>query len=316
MGHRLTNTKPKNEVAWGSHQGPVLDEIKGYSVVDCEACGFKHVVPLPTAAELESVYRQEYYTVDKPLYLERYREDLQWWNLVYRERYETFEEMLPSTRRRLLDVGSGPGFFLQLGQKRGWRTLGIEPSAQAAAHSRSLGVEVLEEFLTEQIAPELGLFDVVHLSEVLEHLPYPRSMLEIVKSLLAEDGVLCVVVPNDYNPLQYSLRAVCGYQPWWVGPPHHLNYFDFSSLSRLLETVGFKVVLQEATFPIDMFLLMGDDYVGNDLMGRQCHQKRMSLEQNLEKAGLGGLKRKWSQALASLGLGREVQIFAQKIGRG
>ena len=313
MMMRQANTKLKGVIDWGFHNGPILDEIKGYSVIDCEACGFKHVVPLPTMAELAAVYRLEYYTVDKPLYLERYREDLDWWNLVYRERYETFEELLPPTRRRLLDVGSGPGFFLLLGQERGWQTLGIEPAARAAAHSRTLGVEVLEEFLTEETAPGLGTFDVVHLSEVLEHLPDPRGMLEIVKSLLAPGGLLCVVVPNDYNPLQYSLRTVCSYAPWWVGPPHHLNYFDFSSLSRLVESVGFEVVLKEATFPIDMFLLMGDNYVDNDLLGRQCHQKRKTLEQNLAKAGMTDLKRRWYQALASLGLGREVQIFAQRI---
>jgi hypothetical protein len=98
-----------------------------------------------------------------------------------------------------------------------------------------------------------------------------------------------------------------------VGPPHHLNYFDFSSLSRLVESVGFEVVLTEATFPIDMFLLMGDNYVDNELLGRQCHQKRKTLEQNLAKAGMTDLKRRWYQALASLGLGREVQIFAQRI---
>ncbi|MEW6386287.1 MAG: class I SAM-dependent methyltransferase [Thermodesulfobacteriota bacterium] len=313
MGFGQTNTKLKGVIDWGPHRGPILDEIKGYSVIDCEVCGFKHVVPLPTLEELAAVYRLEYYTVDKPLYLERYREDLDWWNLVYRERYETFEELLSPTRRRLLDVGSGPGFFLRLGQERGWQTLGIEPSARAAAHSRSLGVEVLEDFLTEETAAGLGTFDVVHLSEVLEHIPDPRGMLAIVQSLLAPAGLLCVVVPNDYNPLQNSLRAVCGFEPWWVGPPHHLNYFDFASLSRLVESTGFEVVLTEATFPIDMFLLMGDNYVDNDLLGRQCHQKRKNLEQNLAKAGMTDLKRRLYKALASLGLGREVQIFAKKI---
>jgi len=297
---------------WQNHRGLVLGSVKGFDLIECEKCKFKHIVPIPTPVELEAVYRQEYYSAEKPLYLERVREDLEWWNLVYSERYDTFEDLLPPHRRRILDVGSGPGFFLLHGKQRGWQTLGIEPSAQAAAHSRELGLEIVEDFLTEQTAKQLGTFDVVHMSEVLEHIADPKEMLQIARSLLAPEGLVCVVVPNDYNPFQYTLRTVCGYEPWWVAPPHHINYFDFDSLSRLLTISGFKVVLREATFPIDVFLLMGDNYVGNDALGRQCHAKRKVLERNLSEAGMTDLKRRLYQAFASIGIGREVQIIAQK----
>lgn len=300
-------------LSWQNHMGPILDEVPGYSIIQCQVCGFNHAVPLPTPEELEGMYRQEYYTQDKPLYLERHREDLEWWNLVYQERYEAFEALLPPTRRRLLDVGSGPGFFLLQGQRRGWHTLGIEPAAQAAAHSRELGLRIIEEFLSEETARQLSPFDVVHMSDVLEHIPDPRGMLEMVRDLVAPGGLLCVVVPNDYNPFQEAARTVSGFQPWWVRPPHHLNYFDFWSLRVLMQSMGFAVVLSEATFPIDLFLLMGDNYVGNDPLGRQCHGKRKTLEQNLARAGLTGLKRQLYTALASLGIGREVVMVGQKV---
>ncbi len=301
---------------WQNHKGIVLDSVNGFDVIECETCGFKHVVPIPTQEELEAVYRQEYYAVEKPLYLERVREDLDWWNLVYSERYDTFEELLPPNRRRILDVGSGPGFLLLHGKQRGWQTLGIEPSAQAAAHSRKLGLEIIEDFLTEETARRLGTFDVVHMSEVLEHIPDPRGMVRLVQNLLTPGGLLCVVVPNDYNPFQYALRKACGYEPWWVAPPHHINYFDFDSLSHLLSSNGFEIVLREATFPIDMFLLMGDDYVGNDILGRQCHGKRVKFEKNLSRACYSGLKRNLYRALAKIGIGREVMIIGKNIVRG
>ena len=226
--------------------------------------------------------------------------------------HHTFEQFLPPHRRRILDAGSGPGFFLLHGKQRGWQVLGIEPSAQAAAHSRELGLEIVEDFLTDETVNELGTFDVVHMSEVLEHIPDPRGMMQLARRLLTPGGLICVAVPNDYNPFQYALRTVCGYQPWWVAPPHHINYFDFESLSRLLSSRGFGVLLREATFPIDMFLLMGDNYVGNDVLGRQCHGKRMMLEQNLAEAGMTNLKRRLYQAFASTGVGREVWVIGQK----
>jgi len=279
-------------------------------VIECEPCGFKHVLPVPTAEELGNIYRHEYYAAEKPLYLERAREDLDWWNLVYGERYDTFEERLPCDRRRILDVGSGPGFFLLHGKQRGWITKGIEPSAQAAAHSRQLGLDIIEDFLTDDTAARLGKFDVVHMSEVLEHIPDPVGMLNRARGLLLPGGILCVIVPNDYNPFQAALREVCGYEPWWVAPPHHLNYFGFESLSRLVERCGYDVVLREATFPIDLFLLMGDNYVGNGSLGQACHAKRKMFEANLAKAGMKALKRLIYRTLADAHVGREIVLFA------
>lgn len=301
--------------AWGKHKGSILDSVDGFDVIECVACGYKHIVPVPSKEELESVYREDYYSLEKPLYIERYKEDLEWWNLVYSERYETFEKNLDARRRRILDVGSGPGYFLLHGKNRDWEPTGIEPSTQAAAHGRGLGLRIIEDFFDEKTTKDLGKFDVVHMSEVLEHVPDPTIILRLAHDVLSEDGLLCVAVPNDYNSFQYALRKACGYKPWWVAPPHHINYFDFDSMSGLIEDSGFKVIVREATFPIDMFLLMGDNYVGNDVEGRKCHAKRMVLEKNLANAGLKDLKRKLYKVLAEQGLGREVVIIAKKIGR-
>ncbi len=302
----------RGAVSWGAHTGALLDRSEGFRVLECTSCGFRHVVPLPSEHELRRVYRHDYYAVAKPLYLERSREDEPWWSLVHRERFEAFEALLAAGRRRVLDVGCGPGTFLSVGRERGWEVLGIEPSEQAAAHARSLGLPVVEEFLTPELAPRLGTFDAVHLNEVLEHLPDPRGHLELCRDLLRPAGLLCVAVPNDYNPLQAVLREVAGYAPWWVAPPHHLNYFDFDSLARLLERVGFAILRREATFPLEIFLLMGEDYVHDDGLGRACHARRKLFETRLDAAGAGGLKRELYARLAELGLGRQALLYAEK----
>ncbi len=299
--------------AWQGHEGEVCDTVNGFEVVSCRPCGFKHILPIPTLEELFTAYRHHYYTTEKPVFIERARQDLDWWNLTYDDRYDSIESLLHNKNdRRILDIGSGPGFFLSRGKERGWKTLGFEPSAQAAAHSRTLGLEVREDFLDEKTAKGIGRFDAVNMSEVMEHLREPAKMLELIHGLLNPGGVVCSVVPNDYSPFQQALREACGFKPWWVAPPHHINYFDFDSLSRLFERCGFRVALKEATFPIDLFLLMGDNYVGNDALGRICHGKRMAFEKNMQKAGLGGVKRRLYQALADCGIGREVMVFATR----
>ena len=122
---------------------------------------------------------------------------------------------------------------------------------------------------------------------------------------------MCVGVPNDYNGLQEAVRAG-GAAPWWLAPPHHLNYFDFDSLSALLSKLGLEVMESLTSFPMELFLLMGENYVGNDTLGRSCHARRKQFDLSLEQAGLGHVRRKLYGALAKAGLGREAIIIARK----
>ena len=297
--------------AWQGHAGVALDTVNDFTVIDCDACRFKHIVPIPTPAELEHVYGHEYYATEKPLYIQRHLEDREWLNLVYAERYELFERLLGPAQRTLLDVGSGPGMFLLHGVERGgWTVGGLEPSSQAAAHSRGAGLDVTQAFLDATTAAALGRFDVVHLNEVLEHVPDPRDLLRVIDGLLNPGGLVALMVPNDYSPFQAALRAG-GFDPWWVAPPHHVNYFDVPSIQRLLAE-RFEVVSVETTFPIDLFLLMGDNYVGDDALGRACHAKRKAFELAIARAGMTPLKQELYRRLASLGIGRDVFIAARK----
>lgn len=301
-----------NKIRWEKHYGTIVDQVKTFDIIDCEVCNFRHITPIPTEKELEKIYKHEYYSAEKPLYITQYEEDSDWWNIVYKERYDTFTSLLSTENRTILDIGSGPGLFLKYGQDSGWITEGVEPSLKAAEYTRNHGIKVNQCMLTRQTATQLESYDVIHLSSVLEHVPDPCELVNIAKNLLNDSGIICVVVPNDYNPFQDILRQSCDVHPWWIIPPHHINYFTFDSLKLLLEREGFTIELVEGTFPIDLFLLMGDMYIGNDELGRSCHKKRMKFEQNLAKAGKLELKRSLYKKIAELGIGREIVIYARK----
>lgn len=298
---------------WQNHKGEVVVSDNGFDVIDCRLCGFKHIIHIPTVEELENIYKHDYYKEEKPLYLERYQEDIDWWNMVYTQRYETFEKNLSEQQRDILDIGSGPGFFLLNGKKRGWQVKGIEPSIKAMEHSRDLGLEVEHGFFSEQTALDLGTFDAINLGLVLEHITDPAGMLKLIHNQLNDDGIVCIVVPNDFNPFQLILRDHLDFKPWWVAPPHHINYFNFKSLTGLVERCGFEVVHKESTFPIDLFLLMGDNYIGNDEIGRKCHAKRMNFEKSMSLSGSDSLLENLYSDFAKQGIGREVVLYAKKI---
>lgn len=298
-------------VAWQSHEGPRISQANGLDVIHCIMCGFRHVVPLPDARSLEQLYRDAYYRDDKPAFLGHSAEDQEWAQLAQNDRLDAFERLLPPARRRLLDIGSGPGFFLETAKMRGWRVLGIEPSRQAVAHARSLGVEVAEGFFNADTAPGLGRFDAIQLNNVLEHVPDPAAVLIEARALLEPGGVVCVNVPNDYSAFQVAAAATTRSE-WWVAPKHHLNYFDFDSIGGLLERLDFEIADRMTSFPMEMFLLMGENYTNDPALGRACHAKRKRFDLALEAAGLGVARRSFYQALAEAGFGREAAVLAVK----
>ncbi len=300
-------------VAGHLHNGPQIGEEQGYKVVDCLECGFAHILPLPSEAELKRIYRDEYFSRVKSGFIESVRADSEWWNVVYDERLEFMESMLSHGSKRLLDVGCGPGFFLKRGAQRNWRCLGVEPSNKAAAHANGLGLNVIKGFFDGRTMKDEGLeFDAAHISEVLEHVANPLAVLEGVYGLLDEGGIVCVVAPNDFSPVQEVLCERLGYEPYWISPPHHINYFSFDSMKALLKKAGFSILRVSATFPMDFFLLMGRNYVGDDVLGRECHMNRTRLDIMLADPRLKGFKDEMYALMARHNIGRETLIFGIK----
>lgn len=296
----------------GEHHGLRLARRDRHDIVECKACGFRHALPLPDAAHLEKIYRDEYYARDKPAFLTHAAEDQAWARLADSDRLEAIETLLPAERRRLLDIGCGPGYFLQTAVERGWDAHGIEPSRHAAAHARALGAQITEGFFNSESAATLGRFDAVNLCNVLEHVPDPAHLIRLAHDVLEPGGVVCVTVPNDFSPLQMAGRAALNTPEWWVAPPHHLNYFNFDSLSALLSHFGFAPQARTTSFPMEAFLMMGDNYVNHPILGRTCHNRRKKFDMAFEAAGLKDTRRGFYRALADLGIGREAVVIAVK----
>ena len=295
-----------------NHHGPILDQVPGYEVVDCTICGFAHIMPLPDADAVERIYSEQYYSDVKPEYFTNTEEDREWWNLSYDDRLRTLENELPLGRRRLLDIGSGPGLFLDRARQRGWNAVGVEPSIAAADYSRAQGNEVICGFFNEELAKGIGTFDVINLSNVLEHVPNPGGLITSAMKSMNDDALLCICVPNDYNCLQLALRKTQNYPPWWLAAPHHVNYFTFQSLEKLLSRVGLVTISRSTSFPMELFLLLGFNYTNDSSLGRDCHRRRKGFEIALEDAGMSHLRAALHRSFASLEIGREVIIIARK----
>jgi SAM-dependent methyltransferase len=143
-----------------------------------------------------------------------------------------------ATRRRILDVGFGAGVLLQAFTERNWQAYGIEASQAAVEQACAAGLKHVShgDFLDASYAD--GFFDVVVMTELIEHLPDPRPYLQQAWRILRPGGLLYLTTPHGRG---ISAR-VLGLSWSVVAPPEHLNLFSRASLSLLLEQVGFMPV--------------------------------------------------------------------------
>lgn len=293
------------------HSGPII-VINSFEIVDCLECKFMHVILDDGAVESnQEKYTTHYYDSEKPTYISENEADLRWWNFTYSFRIEEAQKLRVQNIENWLDIGTGPGLFLEAAASLGMQALGIEPSVQASKYANSRGLEVINDFFNYENSQKIGTFDAIHASAVLEHIPNPGDFLSNVLNCLSEDGILVIVVPNDNNPIQNIFTKNNLKPKWWLAPPFHLNYFNHHSLKTLLEKAGFEVVKSTSSFPIDFFLLMGDDYIGDDQIGKEAHRRRKNFEKHFQDARelelLDSLYKKFSE----LGLGREIVMFAR-----
>ena len=68
----------------------------------------------------------------------------------------------------------------------------------------------------------------------------------------------------------------------------------------------------ETTFPMEIFPMMGDNYRTDPQVGKQCHRRRVEFEMNMYHGGRESLMGEMYSALANIGIGRSIILYAQK----
>lgn len=295
------------------HRGKLIDSKDGFDVIECNACGFKHIIPLPDSQQYERYYR-DYFYQNKESYIKCHTEDLEWWMIEHDEKIDFFDKQFSSSSsKKILDIGSGDGYFLKAGRERGWEVVGIEPGKPAYLFStKELGLNVFNELFSKTNYKKWGTFDVIHMNNVLEHIVNPYELLKLAHEILNPQGLICVTSPNDYNPFQKVIITYLMKDPWWISPQEHINYFNHESLTKMLNKVGFDEIFATSSFPLELFVLMGEDYIGNRKLGREIHIKRKCFDLAMEKSGNTKLRREIYKKFTELELGREITVIGRK----
>jgi SAM-dependent methyltransferase len=241
-----------------SMQRPWLSkEMAGvqFNLDKCCACGTGYVNPPPSAESLKSLYAccghgsKSLTSLDQVL-----ASEVEFPNsTVDARRLVTYANKLlgpfQAGEAKALDIGSGYGFFSKAALEQGFQVVAVNP-ARAENHifQQLNGVEPIPRFFEEvDFGPEK--FDLVILSQVLEHLLDPLHVLVKVRNLIKPEGVLAIAVPNVDALLIKILKSRSSF----LGLPGHIIHFSRRGLSALVRRAGFEVNLHTYVSRIPYF---------------------------------------------------------------
>jgi 2-polyprenyl-3-methyl-5-hydroxy-6-metoxy-1,4-benzoquinol methylase len=281
--------------------------------------GYYEVIDKPTEEELSIYYSQKYYQTEKGSYQKEYSDDEQlFFNNKLEQKYAIIKDLIKSEGdNSLLDVGCGEGWALSFFKSKNWEVTGIDYSDYGCHHFHPKLInnliigDIYEEL--EKLEKRNKKFDLIWLTNVLEHVINPEILIESFKNLLNNDGILLIQVPNDFSLVQSTLleRKYIS-KPFWIALPDHLSYFSKDGLVNLLVSKGFIAKHITTDFPIDFNLFNPEtNYVENKKLGRNVHLSRVAIENMFHDISVEKTNKLY-ETLASMGLGREIIGFFKK----
>ncbi|PLX01586.1 MAG: hypothetical protein C0594_12910 [Marinilabiliales bacterium] len=203
-----------------------ISNIIGYEnafLVKCNQCGFVFSKKIPSDDELVKHYdnysRDDYLS---PITSQRFNELL-----------DGFEKYRKTNK--ILDIGCGVGYFLEVAKSRGWECFGTEFTNEAIEINRQKGILMNEGPLQTKNYKE-NQFDIITSFEVIEHINNPLDEIEAIKKILRPSGLFYCTTPN-FNSLSRKKYK----QDWiMIDYPEHLSYYTAKTINYLFTQNGFK----------------------------------------------------------------------------
>ena len=190
-----------------------------FVVLGCGLCGMVY-----SDIEIDSVSLDGYYedSVHSPPDIER--------NEAQLRHVAKYLATIAPPSARVLDVGCASGRLLDHLKLVGFKDLnGVEPSTRGAAAARDIGFDVRRSF------DELeGLFDLVIVHHVLEHVPNVAEFLSALAGLLKQGGSSYIEVPDAMRYADFA------YEPWLDFNLEHINHFSRWHLDAAMGRAGFS----------------------------------------------------------------------------
>ncbi len=200
----------------------------------CSECDFLFTTPRPPIEKIGDYYKSEEYvshsSTKKGIVNRAY-------NVVRNYTLKTKIKLVETlvSDKKILDIGAGTGHFLSQAAASGFQVTGLEPDVDARRVAKELnGIELRE--LSDLYELSAVSFDAITMWHVLEHVYNLNQDLSQIASLLKQNGVLIIAVPN------YTSFDAEYYKEFWAAydVPRHLYHFSPETIKNIVEKTGLK----------------------------------------------------------------------------
>lgn len=168
-----------------------LDEVEERFPLDVVFCPRCTLVQITESVPPEKLFR-EY------VYFSSFSDALLRHAKAIAERMIESRGLVPTSL--VMEVASNDGYLLRNYVERGISVLGIEPARNVARVARERhGISTIEEFFGQDLAGSLAdegrLADVLHVNNVLAHVPDLNGFVAGIRDVLKTDGIAVIEVP-------------------------------------------------------------------------------------------------------------------------
>ena len=211
-------------------------------LLDCPGCGLVSRWQIPDAAAMRETYAQDTYPEDRLVEMLAAQVSL------FRRKVPVLRHLL-GRPRRILEIGSFVGGFLDVAHTVGWDAIGVDPGEQLVEWCRERGRRVyagtLEEFAAQH---SVMAVDCLAIWNTFDQLPDPRPTLALAARFLTKGGVLAIRVPHGdgyrallarreaASPITERFWTACLAWNNLLSFPHLYGY-GLASLDRLVDAV-------------------------------------------------------------------------------
>ncbi len=177
---------------------------KRFDYIKCKNCKLHYVSPFPIDDDFEKLYPPTYQSGINSSICEDSTKKITGIRFSYGKQFDLITKYAGG--KKVLDYGCGHANFLLNARHNGIECDGVEYNPDHVSILRKeipdADFYLIDDFLKDQTIR----YDVIRLSNVLEHLTNPREITEKLISKLNSNGILLIEGPIETNPT-FALRV-------------------------------------------------------------------------------------------------------------
>lgn len=208
-----------------------LCEQNGYEWIRFPESGYVRLRDMPALDEAKEIQSEEIGT----RYIDGYAKKENSKRRRSRRRANYLRRHL-KTGKRVMDVGSNVGFFVEAASAMGLQAEGLEINPVLAESARRRFPHLTFHTCSLEEFEQQGVFDGVYCSEVIEHTVDVAHFARQLLDLLRPGGALYLTTPSI---AEYMAGGKVNRN---LGAPDHKLYFNKRNIVQFLRCIGFSSV--------------------------------------------------------------------------